>query len=89
VHVGPASKVLDASLAAQYGRTTKPEECAVSDPDITPSQPAQGAGENPDDGRPSGEDISLPEEIPAGGETVAADTASGGAPDPAVDDADE
>jgi len=60
----------------------------VSDPEITPSQPAGGAGENPDDGRPSGDDIILPEELPAGDETVAADTASGGAPDPAGDDVD-
>jgi len=89
VHVRPASKVLDAALAAQYGRTTKPEECTVSDPEITPSQPAKGAGENPDDGRPSGDDITLPEEIPAGEGTLAADTASGGAPDPTGDDADE
>jgi hypothetical protein len=60
----------------------------VSDPEITPSQPDGGPGENPDDGRPSGDDIRLPEEMPAGDETVAADTASGGAPEPAGDDAD-
>jgi len=61
----------------------------VSDPEITPSQPAEGAGENPDDGRPSGDDITLPEEMPAGDETVAADTASGGAPEPDGEGADE
>ena len=60
----------------------------MSDPEITPSQPDEGPGENPDDGRPSGDDITLPEEMPAGDETVAADTASGGAPDPAGGDAD-
>lgn len=54
----------------------------MSDPEITPSQPAKGPGENPDDGRPSGDDIELPEEESAGRETVAADTASGGAPEP-------
>ncbi|WP_256461021.1 hypothetical protein [Agromyces larvae] len=37
-----------------------------------------------DDGeRPRGEDIELPEEQQVDGETVEADTASGGAPDPA------
>ena len=61
----------------------------MSDPEITPSQPAEGAGENPDDGRPSGDDITLPEEMQAGDETVAADTASGGAPEPAGEGADE
>lgn len=60
----------------------------MSDPEITPSQPAKGAGENPDDGRPSGDDIELPEQEPAGRATVAADTASGGAPEPAGDDTD-
>jgi hypothetical protein len=54
----------------------------VSDPEITPSQPDGGPG------RPSSDDIRLPEEMPAGDETVAADTASGGAPEPAGDDAD-
>ena len=61
----------------------------MSDPEITPSQPAGGAGENPDDGRPSGDDIRLPEEVPAGDETVAADTASGGAPEAAGERSDE
>ena len=60
----------------------------MSDAEITPSQPAKGPGENPDDGRPSGDDIELPEEESAGRETVAADTASGGAPEPA-DDTDD
>jgi hypothetical protein len=55
----------------------------MSDPEVTPSEPNEGAGENPDAGRPSGDDITLPEEIPAGDETVAADAASGGAPEPA------
>ncbi|MRG60356.1 hypothetical protein GE115_10835 [Agromyces sp. CFH 90414] len=36
-----------------------------------------------DGDRPSGEDIHLPEEKEVDGETVVADTASGGAPDPA------
>lgn len=61
----------------------------MSDPEITPSQPEGGAGENPDDGRPRGDDLPLPEEFAADGETVAADTASGGAPEPAKADADE
>ncbi|MFE6253956.1 hypothetical protein [Agromyces sp. NPDC057865] len=67
----------------------------MSDPEITPTRPEDGPGENPDDGRrpdegrPSGDEIPLPEEVPAGDETVAADTASGGAPEPARDDADE
>ncbi|TYL53519.1 hypothetical protein [Agromyces mariniharenae] len=66
----------------------------MSDPEITPTEP-DGPGENPDDGtgdgadrdRPDGNDIRLPEEQEAGDETVAADTASGGAPEPAGDDA--
>jgi hypothetical protein len=59
----------------------------MSDPEITPTQP-DGPRENPHDGadtgrdRPSGDEIRLPEEVPAGDETVAADTASGGAPEP-------
>jgi hypothetical protein len=67
----------------------------MSDPEITPTLPDEGPGENPDDGtshgdgRPSGDDIRLPEEQSAGDETVAADTASGGAPEPSGDDADE
>ena len=61
----------------------------MSDPEITPSQPAKGAGENPDDGRPSGDEFPLPEEFPVGDESVAADTASGGAPEPAGAGADE
>lgn len=61
----------------------------MSDPEVTPSEPREGAGENPDTGRPSGDDITLPEEIPAGDETVAADTASGGAPEPAGDAREE
>ena len=61
----------------------------MSDPEITPSQPAEGAGENPDDGRPSGDDITLPVEMAAGDETVAADTASGGAPERACEGAAE
>jgi hypothetical protein len=54
----------------------------MSDPEITPSEPDPGPGENPDDTRPSGDDIPLPEEIQIGDETVVADTASGGAPEP-------
>jgi hypothetical protein len=67
----------------------------MSDPEITPTQPDEGPGENPDDGthderdRPSGDDIRLPEEESAGGETVEADTASGGAPEPAGGDVDD
>ncbi|MFF2370658.1 hypothetical protein [Agromyces sp. NPDC058110] len=57
----------------------------MSDPEITPSDPEQGPGENPDAGRPSGADIPLPEEIRVGDETVEADTASGGAPEPSDD----
>ena len=61
----------------------------MSDPEITPSQPEDGPGENPDDGTPSRDDFPLPEEFASDGETVAADTASGGAPEPAGADADE
>lgn len=39
----------------------------MSDPEITPSQPEGGAGENPDDGRPRGDDLPLPEEFAADG----------------------
>ena len=65
------------------------------DPEITPSHPEDEPGAHPDDAtsidreRPSGDEIPLPEEIPAGDETVAADTASGGAPEPAGTDVDE
>ena len=59
----------------------------MSDPEITPSEPPEREnGREREDRRPSGDDIPLPEEQQAGDETVEADTASGGAPEPAGDD---
>ena len=46
-------------------------------------RPSDPNGRDDDEQRPSGDDIPLPEEQPAGDQTVEADTASGGAPDPA------
>lgn len=61
------------------------KETLVSDPEITPSEPEPEPAPNArrDGDRPRADDIPLPEEIPAGDETVAADTASGGPPEPA------
>ena len=61
----------------------------MADPEITPSEP-DGAAQSPDAGTgPTGDDIPLPEEFESGDETVAEDTASGGAPEPAGDPSDE
>ena len=62
----------------------------AADPELTPSVP--DTGRQPPDVHAtdrSGDDIPLPEEFEEAGETVAADTASGGAPEPAgeVDEA--
>jgi hypothetical protein len=61
----------------------------MADSELTPSVP--DTGKQPPDVRASdrsGDDIPLPEEFEQGDETVAADTASGGAPEPAGDSAD-
>ena len=57
----------------------------MSDPEITPSEPdpTPETDARANDRRPSADDIPLPEELPAGDETVEADTAPGGAPEPA------
>lgn len=70
---------------SNYARTNRVKETPVSDPEITPSEPDQehDAGADANDRRPSADEFPLPEEIPAGDETVEADTASGGAPEPA------
>ena len=62
----------------------------MADSELTPSVPdteKQPPDVHATDRR--GDDLPLPEEFEAGGETVAADAASGGAPEPAGDAADE
>ena len=68
----------------------------MADPEITPSEPgAAGAGlrhEQPPDVHATaggGDGPRLPEEFEEGGETVAEDTASGGAPEPAGEATDD
>ncbi|MDQ0895589.1 M20/M25/M40 family metallo-hydrolase [Agromyces ramosus] len=74
------------------GSTThREEEMPVSDAEITPSEPdpTPDGRANTHGDRPSAGDLPLPEEIPAGDEMVEADTASGGAPEPAGSGGDD
>lgn len=71
--------------------TNQEEEMLVSDAEITPSEPdpTKETDGHEHGGRPNADDIPLPEERSVGGETVVADTASGGAPEPANGGDDE
>ena len=58
----------------------------MSDPEMTPSRPADDAGRKSDESRTSSDDVTLPAETQIEDETVTIDTASGGTRSPGDDD---